>query len=131
MCCPDPYILPTLDMVGGTSKELAFPSFLRDTKLPFDLSACKAEFSIIDFLHREGTPVFTKEMTISTQVIDGATVANVLKVKLSPADTLSLQGKYLYQITIVDTDSDMAENPQGIIYIFKNTNASFIQQHSS
>ena len=63
-CDYNPYTLPTVDFVGGSTQELAFHTFFSQNKRPFDLSACTANFAVINFVNKNGTPLISKQMDI-------------------------------------------------------------------
>lgn len=122
-CNYEPYVLPTIDFVGGETQNLAFHIyFCRDDK-PYGLSGCNCNFSIINHVNKNGVPVISKQMTITT---DDLGIDNVLEVKIDPKDTVDLYGKYVYQISIMD-EYDNTEVRQGVLYIANNINKGFIQ----
>lgn len=126
MTIPNPYTLPAMDFVGGSTQDLVFHCYFHLTKKPHDLSSCTANFSIINFVNKKGEPLVSKQMTIrAAPNVDGE-VNNVLSVTLSPTDTVNLPaGKYIYQISIRDISGDVEIPNQGIIHIINNINKSF------
>ena len=52
MHIPNPYTLPAFDFVGGSTQDLIFHCYFFKTKKPQDLSACVADFSIINFVNK-------------------------------------------------------------------------------
>ena len=124
-----PYTLPAIDFVGGSSQDLIFHVYFYTTKNPFDLSDCTANFSIVEFTNRTGKVVLSKTMTIDSDgaVYSGDTYRNILRVALTPADTVNLSGKYIYQISIKETSTGKTEVPnQGTMYITNNINKDYI-----
>ncbi len=127
-CKYNPYTLPTLDFVGGSTQDFLFHARFFANHHPFNLSACTASFDIINYVNREGTPLVSKEM----QIVDGdedeggEVIPNVLSVTLTPADTVNLSGKYIYQITIKDVSGIVEIPNQGIIMITNNINKAFV-----
>lgn len=121
-----PYILPTIDFVGGETQDLYFNVYFYKNKKPFSLSGCTSNFSIVSFTNKTGSPILTKEMDVIFN--DAGTVNNVLSVTLEPAETVDLSGKYIYQIMIRDIDGDVEIPKQGILYITNNINRGFIWQ---
>lgn len=121
MAALNPYRLPELEFVGGSSQELVFHTYFYANRAPFDLSACRASFGVVSFLNKTGDPIISKEMQV-TSGTDGDYIDNVLRVVLGRSDTIDLSGKYIYQITIEDIESGDRENLQGIMYIFRNIN---------
>ena len=53
---------------------------------------------------------------------------NVLRVTLTPSETVDLFGKYIYQISIRDIGGDVEIPKQGVLYITNNINKGFIKQ---
>ena len=113
-CDYNPYTLPTVDFVGGSTQELAFHTFFSQNKRPFDLSACTANFAVINFVNKNGTPLISKQMDIIKSEDGDGTVTNVLKV-----------GKFIYQITIQDISGEIEIPDQGILRIANNINKVF------
>lgn len=128
MNAPNPYMLPTIDFVGGSSQELVFHTFFHTLKNPFDLSRCTANFSVINYVNKNGTPVISKSMRImgGNRDPDGNLISNILRVTLVPGDTVNLTGKFIYQISVKDTNGVVEVPSQGIIYITNNINKKYI-----
>lgn len=122
-CDYSPYVLPTIDFVGGSTQDLLFNVLFCSNKRPFSLEGCVGNFAIVNFLNRTGAPIVSKTMSISIGA-DG--MDNKLLVTLDPEDTVDLAGKYIYQITIKDADGDVEIPKQGIMYITNNINKSYI-----
>lgn len=130
MIAPNPYTLPTIDFVGGATQELVFHTYFYIGKKPFDLSACTANFSMINYVNKNGAPLISKEMQISEPERvseDEEIVSNILRVTLDPEDTVELVGKFIYQITIRDVSGDVEIPNQGIIRIVNNINKAYAQ----
>lgn len=118
------YSLPELDFVGGSSEDLAFHVYCDKTNpKPFGLTGCTANFSIINFINKNGTPIISKTMTVTMDELKN--FYNVLSVSLKPDDTVDLFGKFVYQITIKDIDNNVDIPQQGVIYIHNNINKDF------
>lgn len=118
LCDLDLYTLPTLKFVGGETQDLKFNVYKEKKPNPFNLSGCTANFSLINYVNNNGTPLISKSMSYS---------GNVLSVTISPKETVNLNGKYIYQITIKDQVGSSVEIPdQGIAYIANNINKNFI-----
>lgn len=128
MMIPNPYTLPAMDFVGGSTQDLVFHCYYYRNKQPHDLSSCIANFSIINFVNKNGKPLLSKQMEIrSDPGVDGG-IHNVLDVTLAPADTVNLPaGKYIYQISIRDISGEVEIPNQGIIHIINNINKAFIR----
>ncbi len=126
MNIPNPYTLPALDFVGGSTQDLVFHCYFHLNRRPHDLSTCTANFSIINFVNKKGAPLVSKEMSIGTDPTVDGEVNNVLRVTLDPTDTVNLPaGKYIYQISIRDTSGKVEIPNQGIIHIVNNIDKAF------
>lgn len=122
-----PYTLPTIDFVGGSTQDLIFHSFFYSNKRPFDLSDCSANFSIINFVNKNGMPILSKSMQIASGDLDnGRKVPNLLKVTLLPSETYGLHGKFIYQISVKKSATQVDIPNHGIIYITNNINKGYI-----
>lgn len=73
------YSLPELDFVGGSSEDLVFHVYCDKTNpKPFGLTGCTANFSIINFVNKNGAPVVSKTMTV--RMDESETFYNILFV---------------------------------------------------
>ena len=122
----NPYTLPEICFVGGETQDLAFHIYFYIGNRPYSLSGRTANFSIVSFRNKTGTPILTKEMDVRFD--NTGAVNNVLTVTLAPTETVDLSGKYIYEIQIKDIDGDVEIPKQGILYITNNINKSFIRQ---
>lgn len=121
-----PFILPEVEFVGGATQELVFHCYHKVNKKPADLSPYVADFSVISYVNKFGTPLITKSMNVrqDTDVENG--ICNILSVVLNPVDTKDLRGKYIYQISVKDV-ADLVEIPgQGLLHITNNINKKFL-----
>lgn len=122
----NPYTLPVIDFVGGSTQDFAFHCYFHADSRPFDLSSCTANFSLVNYANKYGEPLVSKQMKIGAATSTGRTVYNVLSVTLNPSDTVNLSGKYIYQIIIRDISGYVEIPSQGIIHIVNNINKLFI-----
>ena len=113
--CFNPYVLPTIEFVGGETQELLFNMYFYQGKKPF---------SIVSFNNKNGSPILRKDMTVLENQ-DGTSL-NVLSVELTPEETYKLSGKYIYQISIKDVSGNIEIPKQGLMYIINNINKGFI-----
>lgn len=121
------YILPEINFVAGQSEKILWNVY-DSNKEPFDGSDCIVNFAIVDYSNRTETPIISKEFGFRVPD-DDSTVQNVILVQLSPSDTLELEGKYIYQLTIVNQTSEEVSIPyQGIMMIYKNINKPFLEE---
>lgn len=116
----EPYELESIDFVGGQTRELGFNLYYLTSAKLFSLSGCTANFAVVNFINRKGTTILTKAMEVSLNA--EGTVDNKLIVTLDAKDTVDLEGKYLYQITIKDADGSVEIPGQGSFYITNNIN---------
>ena len=122
--CFNPYVLPTIEFVGGETQELLFNMYFYQGKKPFSMVGCISSFSIVSFNNKNGSPILRKDMTVLENQ-DG-TALNVLSVELTPEETYKLSGKYIYQISIKDVSGNIEIPKQGLMYIINNINKGFI-----
>lgn len=121
----DIYTLPEIVFVAGQSKTLRWRLFT-ETKTPFNAGGCTGNFAIVDYSDKNGDPLVSKPL--SFVIGDDETGAkNIAVAELLTSDTLGLNGKYIYQITIKDIDGESEIPNQGILLISKNINESFLK----
>ena len=122
----NPFTLPELEFVGGSTQELVFHCYHEQNGKPTELSSCTANFSLISYVNKYGSPLISKAMEIRAGTDDDEGICNILAVVLEPSDTLELRGKYIYQIALKDV-TGLAEIPgQGLFHINNNINKGFI-----
>lgn len=124
-CVETPYTLPRIDFVGGETQNLMFHVYFHRNRRPFSMTGCTANFSIVSFMNKMGTPILSKSMNAIFN--DEGTIENVLTVTLEPQETVNLYGKYIYQIQIKDIDGVVEIPKQGLLYITNNINKGFIR----
>lgn len=117
-CAFNLYELPTLKIIGGETKEQVFDVFYDETGQPMQLSGFDCKFSVSSNLVDSPTPIFSKPMNIATSEKTGQ--SNALAVQLASSDTISLNGKYIYQVSIHRASDNMLAIFQGIMYVRKN-----------
>ena len=120
LCTETPYTLPAISFVGGETQNLSFHTYSYYGQKPFNLTGCTCNFSVVSFSNKNGAVIISKSMQISGGT--GAEYDNILSVALTSDETISLFGKYIYQITIKDVDGETEIPNQGILYITKNIN---------
>ena len=126
LCAYDPYTLPTIDFVAGATQELVYHTYFERNGTPFDLAGCTANFSLVNYVNKHGAPLVSKTMTVEKEDDEPGTIANILRVILTPSDTVELEGKFIYQITIMDDDGEVEPPFQGIMRIANNINKKFV-----
>ena len=125
-CTYDPYTLPPIYFVGGETQQFAFHVYFHDKSKPVGMSGCECSFAVVSFTNRRGAPILKKSMTVIAN--EDNTVDNVLTVTIPSEDTVNLDGKYIYQISIKDMDGDTDIPRQGILYIANNIDKKFITE---
>ena len=124
------YSLPEIRFVGGSSEDLQFNMYYDEEKTkPFNLFGGEANFSIVNFINKNSTPLVSKGMEIGMN--DAETHYNVVRVSLEPADTVDLFGRFVYQITLKDIDGNVDIPHQGIINIHNNIDKAFTKRKSN
>lgn len=114
----NPYTLPEINFIGGSTQEIDCSVYLPDGKKPFDLEGCSAYFSLIDCVNKHWRPIIYNEMKIEA---NESGILNVLRLQIKSAETIKLFGKYIYQISIHDSFGNI-DNRQGIMLINNNIN---------
>jgi len=116
----DIYTLPQIEFIGGTSKIISFP--LTKSGLAFDAKNCSISFALTNFITSTTDPILTKTATL---INDTNNVKSIAQVSLTSWDTKSLNGKFIYQLSVQDS-SGYSDFPQGICLIHRNINPSVI-----
>jgi hypothetical protein len=118
--------LPTVSFVGGSEQVLEFYTYRDKTGEPFDLVGCTARLSAVSAANRSGKPVILVDMSITSS--DDSDISNVLVATLQGSDTVNLEGKYIYQISIMDSDGTSDIPRHGIFLISRNIDKAFISE---
>ena len=122
------YRLPEIDFVGGSSEDLQFNVFYNENDpKPMSLFGGEVNFSIVNFINKNSTPLVSKRMEIG--INEDETHYNILRISLNPEDTVDLFGKFVYQITIRDIDGNVDIPHQGIMNIHNNIDKTFIKDN--
>jgi len=117
------YTLPEISFVGGESQLLLF-NLLTISGTEYDASECKVGFAVIHYANKNGMPILTKEAELKT---GKSGVKSIAVVDLSPADTIDLYGRFVYQITISDAAGATEIPGQGLIDVTRNIHPEFIE----
>lgn len=113
--------MPTIYMVAGATKILTF-SIIDASGRPIDLEGYTARFSLVSASNRSGSSIVTKNMTLKSST------ANIFTVLLNAEDTVSLCGKYTYQVWVIGADGLPEEPMQGDLYIERNIDKGFLNK---
>ena len=110
------YNLPKIQFVGGETQEFCF-HLKTPSGANYKTEAYDVLFSVRRWGDREDEPVFEKNTVVT---LNNAGTASVIELKIDSADTIDLDGRYIYQIMIFG-DNDLCEIPgQGVLQILKN-----------
>ena len=104
--------MPEWDFVGGETQKRTFTIY-KPSGIAYDIPNGTASLAIVDFVNRDSYPLLEKQ---SCKVA----------FSLSPSDTLSLFGKYIYQVTIKDGNGNASIPYQGIMVIARNIDRPFL-----
>lgn len=115
------YILPEWRLVGGETRKRTFTLHHDEGGPIYNIPGAIAEMAVVDFVNPHGEPRFRKPASVSA---DANGNYCEITVDLASVDTLNLQGKYIYQLTIRDALGNIAA-PKGLMYIAPNINKSF------
>lgn len=118
----DIYTLPEDIFVAGRTRNYSWDLY-NDDGTPFDCEDFTGNFALSNYSSVSDTPVVSKSVTFD-EGSEG--VLNVVKVTLLSSDTINLDGKYVYQLTVKGTNGVNEIPDQGILYIYKNINKAFI-----
>lgn len=116
------YTLPQDHFVAGQTCKYAW-RLLRESGQPFNANGCEGVFSLIDYSHKDNEPILTKTIEF---IMGDEGLMNIATVSLDPQDTLYLDGKYIYQISIKDLEGNVEIPNQGLLYISNNIHKSFV-----
>jgi len=119
------YNLPEINFIGGESQTFLFHLYTV-MGTPFDANGCTLAFSIINYVNKTGFPILVKEgEDIPIQIGKGG-IPNIAVVTLTPEDTVHFHGRYVYQISIMNSYDETEIPGQGIMDITRNIHQSFI-----
>lgn len=108
-------------MNAGESQNIIVMLFSTN-KNQIDADGMTARLAISDYINRGGEPFVVKSCSI---VQPAGSEQSSIFCQLSPLDTISMRGKYIYQITVTDIDDTVAIL-KGIMNISGNADQSAI-----
>lgn len=104
------YEMPCITFVGGISRSIEIP-MPRACYEHIDLTESTAKISVTSYFDKSVGVVLTKDLTVKDK--------NTLILPLTSSDTYSLRGKFVYQITI--SNSEISDIPGiGVLNIIGN-----------
>ena len=115
------FTLPEWEFVSGETQTRTFRLYEPDGASVMNLQGASSEFALNDFVNPDGDPILPKSTEITE---DDNGKACLLTVHLDVSDTINLDGKYIYQLTVHDLHGNTSA-PQGIMRIHKNIDRSF------
>lgn len=116
------YTLPEWQLVGGETRKRTFTLYHDEGGPTYNIPGATAEVAIVDFVNPKSELKLRKEASVA---VDKHGHYCEVSVDLAPADTLELQGKYIYQLTIKDVFGNIAA-PKGLMYITENIDKTFV-----
>lgn len=116
------YNLPSLDFVGGESKQLVF-ELSRPSGGPFNADGCTVELSIIGYTNKIGEPIVVVDGSLS---LDESGYYSCVIANIPAQETVDLFGKYVYQLSIKDSYGLVDIPGQGFMNITRNIHRNFV-----
>lgn len=111
------YGLPDLIIRGGSSQQFTFNLKSYNSDEPFDISGGSVVFSVNDYVNPSDTPILKYAATLISDATGGKTKARVAFI---PDDTKDMKGKYVYQLTMKDSDGNIDTSLAGLMVILEN-----------
>lgn len=115
------YQLPEYTIIAGETQNITILLFNQDD-MQLDADGMVARLAISDFVNRGDNPLVIKNCTV---VIPPVSDVSSLYCHLSPSDTLSLRGKYIYQVTVRDVEG-VTTILRGIMNIIGNVDQNAV-----
>ena len=114
--------MPEWDFVGGETQKRTFTIY-KPSGIAYDIPNGTASLAIVDFVNRDSDPVLSKQSSVT---VDSDGKSCKVAFTLDPSDTVSLFGKYLYQVTIKDGNGNASIPYHGIMVIARNIDQLFL-----
>ena len=116
------YTLPQDRFVAGQTCKYIWRLF-RESGQPFNANGCEGSFALIDYSHKDEEPILVKPVDL---LLGDEEFVNIASLELKPEDTINLDGKYIYQLSIKDPEGNLEIPNQGLLYISNNIHKSFV-----
>lgn len=110
------FTLNDIDIIGGDYREILIRINDIDSGEILDITNLSVNFALVSYVDRNGSPILSKNLEISP--VD----SSAFILTLLPNDTVNLNGKYIYQISVKANDTKKVESFQGVMTIDKNIN---------
>ena len=114
-------VLPDWEFIGGVTQEYDF-TLRAENGYFYDIPGATASLAVAPFVNPKDT-ILTKTGSIRTNSAGAHCVVHFL---LDKKDTVNLHGKFIYQISVKNTDGTMAPPMRGRMYITENIDKSFV-----
>ena len=114
--------MPEWNFVGGETQKRTFTLY-KPSGIAYDIPNGTASLAIVDFVNRTSSPSLTKQSSVTA---DANGKSCKVAFTLDPSDTVSLFGKYLYQVTIKDGNGNASIPYHGIMVIARNIDQLFL-----
>ncbi len=117
--------LPAIDMIGGSTETFQWnlwyvePGGHENKSNPFNTVNHKVIFSVVPYSSKNEIPSIYKECDTEE---DSQGIPSVATITLVPSDTKSLEGKFLYQLSIQKGNANSETVRQGVLHIWRNLN---------
>ena len=115
------FSLPTINIVGGETELLTFNVFNSNREPAELVSGTECGFAVAPYVSPGADPIITKTCSIQA---GSSGARNVIVATLNSADTVDLNGKFIYQLTL--KFGDRAEPYQGVMYIARNIHPGYL-----
>ena len=116
------YTLPQDRFVAGQTCRYVWKMY-RESGHPFNANGCEGSFALIDYSHKDEDPILIKPVEF---IVGDEGLVNIASLELEPKDTINLDGKYIYQLSIKDPEGNLEIPNQGLLYISNNIHKSFV-----
>lgn len=113
--------LPDWEFVGGVTQEYDF-TLRAENGYYYDIPGATASLAVSPFVN-QAEPVFVKSGSI---VANSAGANCIVRFLLDAGDTVNLHGKFIYQITVKNTDGTIAPPMRGRMFIIENIDKDFV-----
>lgn len=115
------YALPDISFVGGCTADFEF-NLKNESGNPYNAEGFKAYLTVAP--RRKKEVCFSLECSLGEND-DGA--MSVLKTEISPQETLSLEGEFIYQLTLINSiTKKVMPHLQGRMFIGRNINPELV-----
>lgn len=114
--------MPEWNFVGGETQKRTFTIY-KPSGIAYDIPNGTASLAIVDFVNRDSEPILLKQSSVT---VDDNGKSCKVAFTLDSSDTVSLFGKYLYQVTIKDGNGNASIPYHGIMVIARNIDQLFL-----